>query len=251
MLNSTIENQVFKTKEYDLFHTIAGNRKINSRNYTKIANSMKEKQLLIPIIVNEKMQIIDGQHRFTACKELGLPVFYIIVNGYGLEEVERANTASATWDKLNFLDMHISKGNENYIEFNSLLVRYGINISELIKVFALVQGKNIPIANTNFEEGNFTLEGEEDVLNYLRALQDFSFFSEYKSSKFTTAFMKLFFYEKYNHKRMQAAIKVNGGSLVRKNSYSEYLALLTSEIYSKGKVKEPIYYDSSTDKFYI
>ena len=250
MINSTIINQVFQTLDYDIFKIITGNRPLNNRNYTKIINSMKQQQLLIPIIVNEKMEIIDGQHRFKACKELGLPVYYIIVNGYGLNEVERANTASAMWNKFNFLDMYIAKGEKNYIEFQSLLEKYKINISDLIKVFSMVQEKNIAVLGRNFEKGNFTLEGQDTVLKFLNDLQDFSFFSDCKSSKFVTAFLKLFFHEKYNHKRMKTALKVNSSALIKKNSYSEYLTLLTNEIYSKGNVKEPIYYDANTDKFY-
>lgn len=250
MINSTIENQVLKTFDYDQFKTIEGNRDINSRNYTRIMDSMKQKQLVIPIIVNEKMEIIDGQHRFTASKELGLPVYYIIVNGYGIEDVERANTAGVTWGLNDFLKMHLSKGNENYIEFNSLLVRYGINASDLLNIFAILQGKTRPALRTIFEEGNLTLECEDKVLAFLRDLQSFNEFSEYNSSRFVMAFFRLYSYEKYNHKRMRAALKTNSYALRKKTTTGEYIQMLTSDIYSKGSVKEPIYYDYSNDRFY-
>jgi hypothetical protein len=32
--------------------------------------------------------IIDGQHRFTVCKDLGLPIHYLLVDSLGLEEVQ-------------------------------------------------------------------------------------------------------------------------------------------------------------------
>ena len=79
------ENVVFSTTKYDMFSFLDANRKLNVRNYSKLINSMKEEQLKIPIIVNEKFQIIDGQHRFTAEKELGLPVYYMVQKGYGIE----------------------------------------------------------------------------------------------------------------------------------------------------------------------
>ena len=86
-----IYTNVMKSSNYDMFKTMEGNREINSTNLNQIILSMKEKQLVIPIIVNEKFEIIDGQHRFSACKYLNLPVYFLISNGYDIEDVIRAN----------------------------------------------------------------------------------------------------------------------------------------------------------------
>ena len=45
---------------------------------------MKKKYLVSPILVNEKMEVIDGQHRLQAQKELNLPTYYIKNKGYDL-----------------------------------------------------------------------------------------------------------------------------------------------------------------------
>lgn len=50
---------IYKTFNYDMFKYIGGNRLINKLNYKKLSESMKEKQLVIPILVNDKMEIID------------------------------------------------------------------------------------------------------------------------------------------------------------------------------------------------
>ena len=46
-----------------------------------------------PIVVNEKMEIIDGQGRFEVCKEKGLPIYYNIVNihEYGYDQLDNRN----------------------------------------------------------------------------------------------------------------------------------------------------------------
>ena len=66
--NITIFGNIMVTENYDMFKKIGGNRKINKANYAKIVKSMKEEQLIIPIVVNERYEIIDGQHRYTACR---------------------------------------------------------------------------------------------------------------------------------------------------------------------------------------
>ena len=75
---------IYKTKEYDKFKNIKGNRRLNARNYIKLMRSMSEEQLIIPIICNENYEIIDGQHRYNSAKELGLDLYYFIVPGYGI-----------------------------------------------------------------------------------------------------------------------------------------------------------------------
>ena len=52
--NITIFGNIMVTENYDMFKKIGGNRKINKANYSKIVKSMKEEQLIIPIVVNEK-----------------------------------------------------------------------------------------------------------------------------------------------------------------------------------------------------
>ena len=64
---------VQQTKDYDLLKNIDGNRSINQLHVKRLSNSMMNKHLISPIIVNEKYQIIDGQHRFEASKILTYP----------------------------------------------------------------------------------------------------------------------------------------------------------------------------------
>ena len=244
------ENVVFSTTKYDMFSFLDANRKLNVRNYSKLINSMKEKQLIIPIIVNEKMQIIDGQHRFTAEKELGLPVYYMIQKGYGIEEVKRANMVSSNWTKEDFMLSHIQTGIDEYVEFKEILDTYGINIADAIALFAFVQNKNQTLAGKIFDNGSFSLAGKDKAIEFLEALEDFSFFKEYKSKSFFSAFMKLYFNPDYDHKKMKERLKVRGSYLTKKGSYGEYLEVLTKQIYSFGAVKKPLFFDNSTKRFY-
>ena len=74
-----IINQVMKTNDYTIFSQIKGNRFINKSHLNRIKQSIKEEYLEVPIIVNEKYEIIDGPHRFEAVKELKKPIYFIKV----------------------------------------------------------------------------------------------------------------------------------------------------------------------------
>lgn len=241
---------VMKTKDYDVFSFIDGNRRLNPRNYSKLLSSMKEEQLHIPIIVNENYEIVDGQHRFTAAKELGLYVYYVIEKGYGLEQVKRANMVSSNWKKEDFLESHIKDGVDGYKDFKDLVDLYGIGISDLIKIFAYVQGKNTDIAGKLFENGTFNFDKKDEVIAFLDALDDFSFFPQYKTKTFVTAFMKLYFNEKYDHTVMKGRLKNRKNKLTKQSSYGEYLSVLTQQIYSYGSTKNLLLYDNVAKRFY-
>lgn len=248
--NITIFGNIMVTENYDMFKKIGGNRKINKANYAKIVKSMKEEQLIIPIVVNEKYEIIDGQHRFTACKDLGKPVYFYMVRGYGLDQVKRANIASSNWKKENYLDMFIAEGNEIYKEFEEIKERYDLNISNLLKIFAIVQEKQSARVGYEFENGTFTLDGKMEVLNFLTALEDFNFFKFYKSNNFLIAFTRLYFKSEYDHDKMKTKLITHRNSLEKRSTSDEYLVLLCNRIYSFGVTKNPIYYSSESKKFH-
>ena len=248
--NITIFGNIMVTENYDMFKKIGGNRKINKTNYAKIVKSMKEEQLIIPIVVNEKYEIIDGQHRFTACKDLGKPVYFYMVRGYGLDQVKRANIASSNWKKENYLDMFVAEGNEIYKEFEEIKERYDLNISNLLKIFAIVQEKQSARVGYEFENGTFTLDGKMEVLRFLTALEDFNFFKFYKSNNFLIAFTRLYFKSEYDHDKMKTKLITHRNSLEKRSTSDEYLVLLCNRIYSFGVTKNPIYYSSESKKFH-
>ena len=248
--NITIFGNIMVTENYDMFKKIGGNRKINKANYAKIVKSMKEEQLIIPIVVNEKYEIIDGQHRFTACKDLGKPIYFYMVRGYGLEQVKRANIASSNWKKENYLDMFVAEGNEIYKEFEEIKERYDLNISNLLKIFAIVQEKQSARVGYEFENRTFTLDGKMEVLRFLTALEDFNFFKFYKSNNFLIAFTRLYFKSEYDHDKMKTKLITHRNSLEKRSTSDEYLVLLCNRIYSFGVTKNPIYYSSESKKFH-
>ena len=248
---------VYVTTDYSLFKRLRGNRDINKANYKKIKQSMAEKQLQIPIIVNENYEIIDGQHRFASCQELGLPVYYIVVEGYTVDDIKRANVSSKAWKKEDYLNLYKEEGNNSYIAFNSLLKKYNITLDMLLRIFMQVQDKGQTQLFYEFEHGEFTLDGVEEVDKFMQQLELFNSFVGYKTSSFIIAFRKLYFRDDYNHDYMVKKYRAYGQSLNNDNvsllggaTTKTYLKILCNDIYSAGRTEKPIYYDVAADRFY-
>lgn len=245
-----VKTSIYMTYDYSKFNFLKENRKLNTKNYAKLLASMKEEQLIIPVLVNENYCIVDGQHRFTVSKELGLPVYYYMIEGYNISEVRRANMVSSNWTKNDFLNMHVQEGKEDYIELKKLSDDFKITINDLLRLFAAVQNKNQRITMKNFEKGTFTIDGKEIITNFLNDLQDFKFFKNYNSKPFVAAFSKLYFNDRYSHKRMLQRLQVRSMAVEKRVNTDDYLTMLTRDVYSFGAVKDPIYYDPLTKKFY-
>lgn len=241
---------IYETYDYEMFETVNGNRIVNSLNYTKLFKSIEEKQLLIPICVNENLQIIDGQHRFNVCKELNKPIQFYITEGYTIEDVKRANLVGKNWSRIDFLNLFISQNNNSYIDFAEILDTYKINMNDLLKVFASVQDITLKDLSKDFDNGYFLSDGKELVRNFFNSLEDFKLFRNYRSAQFVGAFIKLYFHKDYSHEKMRERLIKRGSYVKKKGSIDEYLQMLAKDIYSFGAVKSPIYYDALTKKFY-
>ena len=248
---TTIHTNVMKTKNYDLFKFMDGNRKLNPTNLNQIINSMNEKQLIIPIIVNEHFEIIDGQHRFKSCKHLNLPVYYIMQQGYNITDVIRANVnGGRKWYDTDYLHKYCQAGDERYLRVIEILEDFSITVNDFIKILAPIQNKTIKLLKEEFRTGNLTLDGIDSLISFLTALESFKDFKYYKQSVFITAFHKLYSKEKYNHDIMERKLQVHALYLTRQSSVDDYLSLLCNKIYSFGTTKEPIYYSSDSKKFH-
>lgn len=68
---------VRRTNDYDKFKFIEFNRPINKTHLATLKNKIEHKDMQTIITVDYNYGILDGQHRFTAYKELGLPFNYV------------------------------------------------------------------------------------------------------------------------------------------------------------------------------
>ena len=88
------------------------NRQPNTRIIKKLEKSIKEHGVQIPIIVNDKKQIVDGQHRFWALRKLGYQVPYIISYTWkeDIHTIEINNTGHR-WTSMDYANYAAESGN--------------------------------------------------------------------------------------------------------------------------------------------
>lgn len=123
--------KVEKTTNYDKFKTMKGNRAVVMAHVKRLAEVMEEFDLSkhIPVLVNEKMEIIDGQHRVEALKMLNRPVYYVVAEGASLKDVQKLNNSTRSWKVIDYIESYIELGNSNYEILLAFMQTYGLSAS--------------------------------------------------------------------------------------------------------------------------
>lgn len=116
---ASVDTPIMLTNSYDSFTRMPGNRKVQPSLVKRLIHSFSvsnNKDLIMsrPVIVNEDYQVLDGQHRLEALKELGLPVPYLIVKNAGIEQVREINFAQRDWKLIDYVDSFIEKDTPHY-----------------------------------------------------------------------------------------------------------------------------------------
>lgn len=238
-----------KTNNLDKFNSkLEGieNRNLSSSNLKNLTKSMSEKQLIIPATVTVNGEIIDGNHRLAVAKKLGLPYYYYCIDGCKDDRLI-ANSTMQAWGSKDFLNEHIKRGNEEYIWLKKTSNKCNMTIDALLIIICRTSGKVMPMVKEEFKNGLLIVEDKEFIEMFVNDLSDFSFFPEYKTARFISAFLEMYNHQRYNHATMITSLEKYGKDLVKQVTKKEYLSLL-SKIYSKS-TKSKIRYSLEFNSF--
>lgn len=252
--SSAIEvNKVYKTNDLSVFKTIGGNRVPNPQHIKRLKTSIIENGMLCnPILVNEKMEVIDGQHRLLASKEAGSDVFYIVLDGYSLSEVHTLNLNQKNWTKKDFMDGYADMGIESYIKLRNFVYKHeDFTFGDCVALCGNKSGSEN--SNTNkfklvnpslstqevFEEG--TWKGKDFNLanewaEKIRLIKPY--YANYNRSTFVLTMISLFKNENFDYSEFMHKLRLQPKALVD-CANREQQKLLIEEIYnfkSRNKV---------------
>jgi len=104
------------TTNYEQFEFIEPNRPLNGTHVNALKKHISSSGLLVPILVTADGTIIDGQHRFHACRELGIAIDYIVRDAVDIKDIVKMNNLSKPWTIMDKVQSYASMGNEHYIK---------------------------------------------------------------------------------------------------------------------------------------
>ena len=216
-------NEVYETNDYKQFKFLNNNRDISTKHVNKLIKSMIEKRLISPILINESGQIIDGQHRFEAQKNLGFPVPYIVQKGYGEKEAQRLNINSTNWTLTAWLNHYARAGKKDYVIYRAFKKKYKFENEQCSQLLSGNYNRDLFVGGffkiTNYNKGIKLAEMIWDIRPYFKAITD---------RMFVRAMLECFQNKEYNHSRFINKLGWQGNSLVKCRDKKDYLRLIES-----------------------
>jgi hypothetical protein len=222
-------NKVYQTSDLSIFKTLNGNRDVIQSHLKRLAKSMKENKLFSPIIVNQNMEVIDGQHRLMASKINNTSIEYIIVENYGLKEVQVLNANSKNWNSDDYMNGYCDLQNNEYIKYRQFKEKYGFGHSECQ---ALLSDQISASLQSIFNSGEFKIKDYKKAIDMAeRIIMVAEFYSGYKRRSFVFALMNLFNNDNFEFTQFIQKLKIQPTALVDCTTTVGYL-LLIEDIYN-------------------
>lgn len=155
--NDIAVGKVYRTIDYAKFKTLKGNREISESWVKGIEDSISEIGFRgCPICVNKHFEIINGQHRLEACRQLGIPVDYVFDAEAGRKEMQFVNTSQHNWRYINYVDSFAAYGLKEFVTLKRLCDKFmGVVVFDAITMSCgMGQYKN---GDHSVKDGTFKL----------------------------------------------------------------------------------------------
>lgn len=192
--------KILQTNDLSIFKSVDFNRDKNKKHIQAVIKIIKKENLLHlhPILVNNKMEVIDGQHRLEAAKELGLEIFYI-KSDLSYEHILSSNLIQKNASLNDVIKFYAVKDAiPAYVFLYDALSSLRLSAKGLI---GLIFGSCMPALVEQIKEGRFQIPNNNSTLNsYIIAYNSFIEFarskritplSMFSNSSFTIAFRNL------------------------------------------------------------
>ena len=236
------EIKVYKTDDYSLFKRLEGNRDIKC--VKKIIDSINTVGYIPnPIMVNEDMEVIDGQNRLKALEELGLPVYYFIVKGADINTARALNLGRTNWKPIDYVASYAESGIKPYQLFLKLITDNKGKVA-LQEVYGIKEGMIMASgwAAKCLENGEFEMTDQDyaRVQNTINMLSEMSeAIDQIKGSTrlVRTAFAWCLNIEGCDRKRFIKQINLKYPT-IRPAVDTEFLLRDITGIYNNGLVKD-------------
>lgn len=249
---------VYSSYEYGNFDFINGNRKINENKISRIIEEIKSGNDMLryyPIQVKEiddRLAILDGQHRFTISKRLQLPVYYILVKEEKkMVDIAKVNSNVEKWTMQDYIQCYMKDGNNDYKMLHEFVQLHKAAVSTALVMLSsgmvVSGGGHHKEMVTAFQNGLFKVthkkEADEIMVAMSKFLQIRSISVSIGDRSFIDAVYRIDKFGKVSIDEIAAAVKEHPEALTSQTNYKNYIYKLES-IYNIGKHNRRIIWEA-------
>lgn len=237
---------IFQTKDYSTFTMINGNRALNENKIKRIIKEIEKGNNMLPYypiqvrVVGEKMEILDGQHRFFICKKLKQPVHYILVTEQkSMSDIAKVNSNVEKWRPQDFINCYVAQGNYHYIELQAFMDTYKISVGISLRMLSTgtpgSEGTDTSLAE-KFQHGKFEVAHLATAIEIAELCRLFAPSPYCTDRSFIIAIYKINKAGLITIADLAATVAKNPDKLVKQANYKAYIYNL-EQIVNAGKQK--------------
>ena len=229
----------FVTKNYGQFKKTKGNRPINPSHVDRIKKAIAVRDLKFPIFVTKNMEIREGHHTFQARKELGLPIYYIVMESNDAYDMALLNSNRSQWSLEDYLNFYCTYQKKDYLILRSKIKEYNLPVVEAVSLFHNRVGLDIN-SQIDYKEGNFKIPPGgiarfDRIVSEMKYINDLIFDSKKMKRGFIRAYVVADRCPKWDFNRFKAAMKSKGARLLGAQTTEDYISQF-DKIYNAGLV---------------
>ena len=209
--DSKVNSEVMYSQDYDKFSILEQNRVVSDNHVSELVVSIQNSGQLTPIIINEKFEIIDGQHRFDACKILKIPVMYLISYKTSINEVILMNNTQKSWKLHDYLRCFSDKkwnNHEIYQKVDKFMREHDLKLTTCVVLLSEGTGSGSSTGSTlsgqglvSFRKGNYKIGNLARAQAIAKILSEIKAFAPdlVNSDRFCRSYCKLSLEPKWDH----------------------------------------------------
>ncbi len=220
-----------KTNDYSMFKFRDDNRKVIRSHVNNLKASIREKNFLPyePIDVNGDFEVIDGQHRLTAAKELELEIYYVVREDLEPHDMITMNANNKNWKMDDFFRFYLHHKKPEYLKLQKFMIDQKM---QLRVALGLLSGRTKE-AFSSFKNGTFQCRNDLiedrlricwDTISIIRKHGGYTTYLE--SAKFWKSLVVLTKHPFFDEEKWKHNLMYKVESMGPRATFDDYLRLL-------------------------
>jgi len=231
--------KILQTDKYENFKFSKENRDVNlsKSSAKKLRKSMKKYGWIdaFPMLCHRngsgEVKIVDGQHRFSIARELGIPVKYVLSDTD--VEVSEINEAQDNWSVRDYLNRWQKAGKEDYAKIDEFSNRFDIPLGLSIAINAGTA--TFGNVRDKFQRGDYKIKTPvlaEKIGNTYNDIIEAN--PDAQKQNFVKAIYKCYYVDEFKPQRLVEQAKSYPSMIQSMSKVDEYLDMI-EEVYNHAK----------------
>jgi hypothetical protein len=169
-----VETMIYRTEDDSIFNLHQNNRPINTTNVRKKMKSLtRVRKLLSPIKIDKNFNVIDGNHRIVAIRELKrngiiIPISFYISEDDSESNMIEMNVEVRTWKLKDYVLKYAKQGKEQYKIIMQIANEFNVSIDDVVTV--PYSGAGTGNVSDKVKNGTYSYHDWDKVEEYFKYL---------------------------------------------------------------------------------